>query len=214
MSRGKDRFTKKRDIWRMVIHSQLNPLPQDSPENENWIRNHNKEWLDRLSRSDGWQREGYVPEPTLSNAFAFFGLDKTNERDRAILLNVLADIVFARPKKGRKRGIINKSWDPAKLLDLAIRDRQCGLNNDSKTAEELKRRFKDYKRIQREAIRQRLPEARLLFENLRAGKEVVFNREIVVWALDLNRAYKRAGTAEEVPLDRAPPPRQGCPNGG
>jgi hypothetical protein len=198
MARGKDRFSRNRDGWRLIIHSMLHPLPQDRAEDSDWVRDHAKDWLDRLSRADGWQREGYIPELTLSKAFSFFGLDKTNKRDRAILLNVLADIVFAQPKKGRP-GAITKSWDPARLLDLAIRDHQCGLNNDSKTAEELKERFKgDYKGIQREAIRQRLPEARQLFENLRAGNEVIFGHHRLVWALDLKNAYQRGGIVEEV----------------
>jgi len=124
MPRGKDRFTKTRDIWRMVIHRVLNPL-----DDSDWLRDQNKDWLDRLSRADGWQREGYIPEPTLSKAFTFFGLDKTNERDRAILLNVLADIVFARPKKGRKRGTINKvagSGHPRSTVWTKQRQQNCG----------------------------------------------------------------------------------------
>jgi hypothetical protein len=57
--------------------------------------------------------------PALFEAAEFFGLHLGNPAEEALLLHILADVVFGGRKKGRPRTNKGK-WDAVKLIQLAI----------------------------------------------------------------------------------------------
>jgi hypothetical protein len=125
------------------------------PNIEAWRRN---EW-----------RNDFAAKPTrsLSEAAEFFGLDPAKAVDSAVLLRVLADVVFGTRKKGRHTG--TSRWNDVRLFQLgvhlqAVEKDRPGISN-KKAAAEIKRRYRQqYKTDEPETIRQRLRDARLVFD--------------------------------------------------
>jgi hypothetical protein len=100
---------------------------------------------------------------TVSNAFKYFGLDPQNVSDQAMLLAVLADVLFGGPGKGgRKEG--SRFWNLTRLWMLGLQREeiiatQLDGMSDQKVAEEIIKR-PEYKRFTPRMIRRQFSAAR------------------------------------------------------
>jgi hypothetical protein len=107
--------------------------------------------------------------PSLNRAAKVFDLDLSVEAQRALLLQILADVLFAESKKGRPPARKPK-WDVLKLIQLAvdcnkIKEDMPGIS-DKKAADVIKDRHQSrYKHASPEMIRQHLPMARAWLQN-------------------------------------------------
>src|SRR5262249_19876778 len=116
---------------------------------------------------DSWTDAG--PPAALSEAAEYFGLDLAKSAEQALLLHILADIVFGERKKGRPRTNKGK-WDVARLIQLAIdcnkiKEDSPGIS-DKKAVGEIKSRYRErYKYATSEMMRQRLGLARQWLDN-------------------------------------------------
>src|SRR4029453_13347281 len=66
-----------------------------------------------------WWTDRCMPPPGLSKAADFFGLDLSKSEQRALLLDILADVIFGEQKKGRPPAKKAK-WDRLRLIQLAV----------------------------------------------------------------------------------------------
>ena len=100
----------------------------------------------------------------LVEAARFFELDLYSPMDRAILLRVLADILF-RPRRKRGRPPNSKKWTATRLSQLACDCEEVKRGrpklSSARAAGAIKNRYpKRYEHTSSEMIRQRLPQAR------------------------------------------------------
>jgi hypothetical protein len=129
-------------------------------------------WSHRISE----YRE-YAPEdlesfakkitPALLSAERQFNLDLANPMERAVLLRVLADLLFDRRKRGRP--LYSKKWTGYRLYQLARDCEEVKKDrpklSDARAAAAIKKRYPErYKDTSSEMMRQRLPEARWYHE--------------------------------------------------
>jgi hypothetical protein len=108
-------------------------------------------------------------ESGVSRAARFFGLDQEKPTHRALLLHILAEVVFYEPPKGRPKG--SAKWSTEKLFLLGIRAsalrKRLGSLKGNDAAKELKMLFKDdYRHDSIETVRQRLRDALQEFEKI------------------------------------------------
>jgi hypothetical protein len=124
--------------------------------------------LTPLCLFDSWTDAGGPPR-ALSRAAEFFGLHLGKPAQEALLLHILADVVFGEHKKGRLRTNKGK-WDAVTLIQLAvdcnkIKEERPGIS-DKKAMGVIKNRYRDrYKYATVEMMRQRLGSARRWLEN-------------------------------------------------
>jgi hypothetical protein len=140
----------------------------------------------------------------LSKATKFFGLDQDNPTHRAVLLHILADVVFHEAPKGRPKGAAK--WTTEKLFLLGIRAyalrKRLGSLKGNDAANELKMLFKDdYRHDSIETIRQRLRDALQEFEEI---QELFMSRmkekglSFEEYMLLLHREYRRELKEEDI----------------
>jgi hypothetical protein len=128
-----------------------------------------------FSDFDAFCRVAAACDPLLYEAADFFDLDLESEIQKAVLLRILVDVVFAKPAKGRPKKHIKK-WGRFRLVRLAVdleKMKQATPNlSDSKAADLLKKKFpKRYQHNSAEMIRQKnLREARGWLDNARRIK--------------------------------------------
>jgi hypothetical protein len=129
------------------------------------------DWREKLSaeqfRSQLEEIAEGPPSPALRRAAEFFGLDSTDPVDSGVLLDVLADAAFYESKKGRKKG--SNQWTTERLLTLGFRlhelEKAAGSRiSYSEAAKKIKNDYSDYKYLRERVIRERLPDAREVFE--------------------------------------------------
>lgn len=106
-----------------------------------------------------------LPPGFVVAAAATFGLNLKTAWGNALLLAILADVVFrpeAPVKKGRPVG--TKKWDERRLGNLGLRAAIIEANNpkpsDNDIAGELQNRHSEYQHISQETLRQLIPDAR------------------------------------------------------
>jgi hypothetical protein len=105
-----------------------------------------------------------IGHPSLNKAAKFFDLDLSVEAQRELLLQILADVLFAESKKGRPAARKPK-WDILTLIQLAV---DCNKvkedlpgTSDKSAARVIKKRYgARYKHASEEMIRQYLNPAR------------------------------------------------------
>src|SRR5262249_1109762 len=94
----------------------------------------------------------------IRRAAKFFHLDHKNPAHMALLLRILASVLFSYRKRGRKSG--SKKWDSSRLLKLGSHRADLDIPNDTKAAAEIKRLYPaEYRHDSVTTIRQRLPAA-------------------------------------------------------
>jgi hypothetical protein len=116
-----------------------------------------------------WWTDRCMPPPGLSKAADFFGLDLSKSEQRALLLDILADVIFGEQKKGRPPAKKAK-WDRLRLIQLAVDCNKVKAEtpgiSDKKAASIIKHNFSNrYKHASAEMIRQYLADARIWLEN-------------------------------------------------
>jgi hypothetical protein len=116
-----------------------------------------------------WWTDRCMPPPGLSKAADFFGLDLSKSEQRALLLDILADVIFGEQKKGRPP-TKKRKWDALTLIQLAVDCNKVKAEapgiSDKKAAGIIKDHFpRRYKHASPEMIRQYLMGARSLLEN-------------------------------------------------
>jgi hypothetical protein len=99
-------------------------------------------------------------------AAKYFGLDLNDEIDRALMVGVLARALFPKAGRGRKKG--SYVWDGERLLILGERLRKLVAAyprmSDSEAARKLPDLYPEYKHLNWQMLRQRLPDARFELE--------------------------------------------------
>jgi hypothetical protein len=138
-----------------------------------------------------------IGHPSLNRAAEFFGLDLSVEAQRALLLQILADVIFAESKKGRPPAKKAK-WDRLTLIQLAVdcnkvKTETPGIS-DKKAASIIKRDFSSrYKHASAEMIRQYLADARSCLENenrIRADRGMApLKSELTCPIFSIDRSY-------------------------
>jgi hypothetical protein len=113
-----------------------------------------------LSGSQVW-----LSSKPVQDAFRYFGLNPREPSHHVVVLAVLADVVFGRRPRGRRRG--SQSWDQLRLFLLGcdymkVMENEPGMS-DTKAAKKIKQ-LPRYKYVTDTTIRQRLPDARRKFE--------------------------------------------------
>jgi hypothetical protein len=103
--------------------------------------------------------------PYLDKAANYFDLKVSRRTDAAILVRILASVIFDSREKNRPAG--SKKWDEVRLFQLFIHhkliEREKPSISDSRAAEEIKNRFPGhYQRDEPATIRQRILAARAL----------------------------------------------------
>jgi hypothetical protein len=119
-----------------------------------------KKRIDSLKRSD---RSGPTTLPqSLDIAARVFELDLSDDQQRERLLHLLAEMVFGKAKRGRRKD--SKSWTGRKLIELALLDEDYCYDkiSDAKIAKLIFAEHKEFHSA--ETIRRRLPEARTMLE--------------------------------------------------
>jgi hypothetical protein len=116
-----------------------------------------------------WWTDKCMPPPGLSKAADFFGLDLSKSEQKALLLEILADVVFGEEKKGRPR-TQKRKWDRLTLIQLAVDCNKVKAEtpgiSDKKAAGLIKDQFPvRYKHASAEMIRQYLADARTWLDN-------------------------------------------------
>jgi hypothetical protein len=101
--------------------------------------------------------------PALLNAAKQFDLDLANPIERAVLLRVLADLLFG-PRRKKGRPLHSKKWTGTRLSQLARDCEEVKKDrpklSDAKAAIIIKKRHPErYEDTSSEMMRQRLPEA-------------------------------------------------------
>ena len=120
-----------------------------------------------LRRLDRARREYYRDYPaSVAKAAKHLNLDPTNARERERLLHILADVIFAPAKKGRKAGL-RPYWHKKRLIDLGrlyrIEKDKSPKLKDAAIARQITK-HPDFKHDDPNQIRQRLPWAYELFQ--------------------------------------------------
>ena len=110
-----------------------------------------------------------IGHPSLNRAAEIFDLDLSVDAQRALLLQILADVLFAESKKGRPPAKKAK-WDRLRLIQLAVDCNKVKAEtpgiSDKKAASMIKHNFSNrYKHASAEMIRQYLADARIWLEN-------------------------------------------------
>ena len=114
---------------------------------------------------------GFAKQNTLAltKAAQFFGLDLANPVETAILLRLLAYLLFG-PKRKKGRPLHSKKWTGRRLFQLALDCEEIKKDrpklSDAKAANIIKKQHpKRYEDTSSEMMRQRLPEARQFYEH-------------------------------------------------
>jgi hypothetical protein len=99
----------------------------------------------------------------IRRAAKFFHLDHKNPAHMALLLRILASVIFSYRKRGRPRR--KKKWDDNRLCKLGAHRAALETPNDTQAAAEIKRLYPaEYGHDSAMTIRQRLPAARREYE--------------------------------------------------
>lgn len=105
----------------------------------------------------------YGPQPkSLKDAAKFFGLSLANKAELALLLRILADIIFAPRKRGRKEE--SRHWNDKRLFALGERvcqlEKQFGRRLSDRTAAKMIVSFYPHEYQSWEVVRQRMKDVR------------------------------------------------------
>jgi hypothetical protein len=150
----RDRVKQRLEYWREHLDSGF-PHPSDSRL---------AALPDRLIKYLRFTGGGADPG-SLKRAAEYFGLNPAHKDESDVLLRILADVVFAKPAKGRPTG---STWDEDRLSKLGHHlhdlEKRLGRLSDTEAAKELVK-MRDYKNQKWESLRQRLPAARDEFED-------------------------------------------------
>jgi hypothetical protein len=152
----RDHVGERLAYWRAEV-SQLRSEPEGWPLSESYF--------DASCKVIG------APSPILHEAADFFGLDLRREAERALLLAILADVIFGKAPKGRPKEH-KRRWSRFRLVRLAVDretiKRQAPELSDVKAAAILKKRFpKRYRHDSSVTLRQKLREAGSWLDNAR-----------------------------------------------
>jgi hypothetical protein len=150
----RDRVKQRLEYWRERLDSGF-PHPSDSRL---------AALPDELIKYFRFKGGGADPG-SLKRAAEYFGLNPEDKNQSDMLLHILADVVFAKPAKGRPTG---STWDEDRLSELGQHlhnlEKRVGRLSDTEAAKKLVK-VRDYKNQKWESLRQRLPAARDAFED-------------------------------------------------